>query len=180
MNLDEYLNKIDKIINKILIRKNKELITFDLLDTKKTIELKRELLREKQKQMKIGEIWQEVIGNYNGYINLKSGHKSGLDIISIDKKIIIELKNRTNTDNYSSRKTNFDKLAKFKKENPEFICIYANINEKTEKATLEGNHKIIIHNNVEIHIYTGLKFLNLIFDDKLDIILEYLKVKLNQ
>ncbi len=178
MNLEEYFNKIDKIINEILIRKNKELITFDLLDTNKTIELKRELLKEKQ--MKIGEIWQEVIGNYNGYINLKSGHKSGLDIISIDKKIIIELKNRTNTDNYSSRKTNFDKLAKFKKENPEFICIYANINEKTEKATFEGNHKIIIHNNVKIHIYTGLKFLNLVFDDKLDIILEYLKVKLNQ
>ena len=49
------------------------------------------------------------------------------------KKIAIELKNRTNTDNASSKKSNLDKLANFKKNNPEYICIYANINADTEK-----------------------------------------------
>lgn len=114
------------------------------------------------------------------YWKLSGFHKSGLDIISLNRKIIIELKNRTNTDNYSSRKSNFDKLAKFKKENPEYKCIYANINEKTEKATLEGNYKIIIHNDEEIHIYTGFKFLELIFDKNLPLILDYLRAKLNE
>ena len=90
-NLENYFIKIDTIINKIIERENKEIITFDLLDTKKTIQLKLEILKEKQKQMKIGEIWQEVIGNYQDFINLKIGHKSGLDIISLNRKIIIEL-----------------------------------------------------------------------------------------
>lgn len=68
-NLENYFTKIDIIINKIIERENKEIITFDLLDTKKTIKIKLEILKEKQKQMKIGEIWQEVIGNYQDFIN---------------------------------------------------------------------------------------------------------------
>ena len=67
--------------------------------------------------MKIGEIWEEAIGNYDGFIKLKIGNDTGLDIISKSRKIIIELKNRTNTDNHSSRKANMDKLVKFKNPN---------------------------------------------------------------
>ena len=59
--------------------------------------------------MKVGEIWQEALGNYDEFINLKNGHESGLDIISHTKKTAIELKNRTNTDNASSKKSNLDK-----------------------------------------------------------------------
>lgn len=87
--------------------------------------------------MKIGEIWQEVLGNYKDFINLKIGHESGLDIISHKNKFIIELKNRTNTDNYSSKKANLDKLARFKKNNPEYKCIYGNINHNTENKTIK-------------------------------------------
>jgi hypothetical protein len=63
--------------------------------------------------MKIGEIWQEVLGSYKDYLNLKTGHSSGLDILSHTNKVAIELKNRTNTDNSSSKKSNLDKLAIF-------------------------------------------------------------------
>jgi hypothetical protein len=42
--------------------------------------------------MKIGEIWEETIGNYDGFIKLKIGNDTGLDIISKSRKIIIELK----------------------------------------------------------------------------------------
>ena len=62
-----------------------------------------------------------------------------MDIICSRNKIAIELKNRTNTDNHSSRKTNFDKLAKFKKENPEYLCIYATINADSKKKTVDGS-----------------------------------------
>ena len=44
-------------------------------------------LKEKQRQMKIGEIWQEVIGNYKDFINLGIGHETGLDILSNIKNI---------------------------------------------------------------------------------------------
>ena len=128
-----------------------------------------------QKQMKIGLIWEEVIGNYDGFVKLKIGNKTGLDIISYSKKIIIELKNRTNTDNNSSRKSNLNKLVKFKKENPDYTCIYGMINDNTEELTVKGSHNVIIIDDVEIEIQTGYLFLRNIFQENLEIILSFLK-----
>lgn len=173
--LDKYLNFIDNTIKSILLRKEKYNINYDILDTDKSKEYKLIYLKEKQRLMKIGEIWQEVLGNYNGFNNLKKGHETGLDIISIDKKIIIELKNRTNTDNSSSKKTNFDKLAKFKKNNPEYTCIYASINDNNEYKTLKGTIKKIIYNDVELEIYIGYTFLNFILGNNTDIIINFIK-----
>ena len=131
--LTNYLEFLEHAIRKIILRPENDVLTYDILDTKKTKQNKLLVLKEKQRQMKVGEIWQEVLGTYDGFINLKVGHETGLDILSHTKKIAIELKNRTNTDNASSKKSNLDKLANFKKNNPEYICIYANINADTEK-----------------------------------------------
>ena len=125
--------------------------------------------------MKVGEIWQEVLGNYEGCINLKVGHETELDILSHSKKFIIELKNRTNTDNSSSKKSNILKLIKFKKENPEYRCIYANINDSTEKKTLNGYIKKRIHNGVEIEYHVGYEFLTFILGNDTDAIIGFLK-----
>ena len=131
--LTNYLEFLEHAIRKIILRPENDVLTYDILDTEKTKQNKLLVLKEKQRQMKVGEIWQEVLGTYDGFINLKVGHETGLDILSHTKKIAIELKNRTNTDNASSKKSNLDKLANFKKNNPEYICIYANINADTEK-----------------------------------------------
>ena len=125
--------------------------------------------------MKVGEIWQEVLGNYNGCINLKIGHETGLDILSNTKKFAIELKNRTNTDNASSKKSNLDKLANFKKNNLEYVCIYANINADTEKKTLHGSIKKILHNGVEIEHQIGYEFLKFVLCDDTDLIIDFVK-----
>jgi hypothetical protein len=116
-----------------------------------------------------------MIGNYDEFINLKNGHETGLDILSESKKIIIELKNRTKTDNHSSKKSNFDKLSKFKKENPEYKCIYATINDNTERKTMQGYIKKIIHNDVEIEHYVGYAFLSFIFKENVIDIIEFMK-----
>lgn len=173
--LIKYFEKIEICIKNILLRPEKDVLTYDILDTEKTKINKIIALKEKQRQMKIGEIWQEVLGNYNDCINLKIGHETGLDIISHVRKFAIELKNRTNTDNSSSKKANFDKLATFKKNNPDYKCIYANINAATEKTTLQGSIKTIIHDDVEIEIYTGYKFLNFILGDDRNAIIEFVK-----
>lgn len=132
-------------------------------------------LKEKQRLMKVGEIWQEVLGNYNGYINLKIGLETGLDILSHTKKFAIKLKNRTNTDNASSKKSNLDKLAKFKKSNPDYICIYANINADTEKKTLQGSIQKLLHNGVEIQHQRGYMFLKFILNNDTDLIINFVK-----
>ena len=173
--LSEYFEKMEIIIQNILLRPENDVLTYDILDTEKSKKNKLLSLKEKQRQMKVGEIWQEIIGNYDEFINLKIGHGTGLDILSNTRKLAIELKNRTNTDNASSKKSNLDKLSKFKQENPEYICIYANINADTEKKTLQGSNKKITHNGVEIEHQVGYQFLTFIFGEKTEEIIEFVK-----
>ena len=166
---------METIIQSILLRPENDALTYDILDTEKSKKNKLLSLKEKQRQMKVGEIWQEIIGNYNEFINLKIRHVSGLDVLSNTRKLAIELKNRTNTDNASSKKSNLDKLSKFKKENPEYTCIYANINADTEKKTLQGSNKKITHNGVEIEHQVGFQFLTFIFEENTQEIIEFVK-----
>jgi len=171
----KYCDVLDSIIRGILLRTEKDVLTYDILDTEKSMTNKVIALKEKQRQMKVGEIWQEVLGNYKEYVNLKIGHETGLDILSSSKKIAIELKNRTNTDNASSKKSKFDKLAKFKLANPDYVCIYANINADTKKKTIEGSIKKLIHNGVEIEHQIGYEFLKFILGDDMEYIIEFVK-----
>jgi hypothetical protein len=173
--LSKYLESLEKSITKILLRPTKEELTYDILDTEKLKKNKLLALKEKQRQMKVGDIWQEVLGNYNGFNNLKQGHKTGLDILSHTKKIAIELKNRTNTDNSSSKKSNLDKLANFKINNPEYICVYANINDTTEKETLKGSINKIVHNGVELEHHIGYAFLKFILEDDTHVVIDFVK-----
>lgn len=173
--LSKYFELLENDIQKILLRTENDVLTYDILDTEKSKKNKLLALKEKQRQMKVGEIWQEVLGSYNGFINLKIGHETGLDILSHTKKIAIELKNRTNTDNASSKKSNLDKLANFKKKNPEYICVYANINADTEKKTLEGSIKKILHNGIELEHQIGYDLLKFILGDDTDVIIQFVK-----
>ena len=173
--LSKYYELLDMCIHNILMRHENLILTYDILDTEKTKQNKLLALKEKQRQMKVGEIWQEVLGNYDGFINLKVGHETGLDILSHTKKIAIELKNRTNTDNASSKKSNLDKLANFKKNNPDYICIYANINADTEEKTLTGSIRKILHNGQELEHQVGYAFLQFMLTDDTDTIIQFVK-----
>jgi hypothetical protein len=174
-NIKEYFESLDHTIQNILLRHEKDVLTYDILDTPKSKRNKFIALKEKQRQMKIGEIWQEVLGNYDGFVNLKIGHETGLDILSHTKKVIIELKNRTNTDNASSKKSNLNKLAKFKQNNPEYLCIYANINDDNEKKTLHGSIKKIIYDGVEIEHHIGCEFLYFVLGNDMESIISFVK-----
>ncbi len=173
--LSKYFELLENNIQKILLRTENDVLTYDILDTEKSKTNKLLALKEKQRQMKVGEIWQEVLGSYNGFINLKIGHETGLDILSHTKKCAIELKNRTNTDNASSKKSNLDKLANFKKNNPEYICVYANINADSEKKTLQGSIKKIFHNGLELEHQIGYEFLKFILGHDTDVIIQFVK-----
>ena len=173
--LSEYYELLDNLIHNILLRPENDVLTYDILDTEKSKRDKSVALKVKQRQMKYGEIWQEAIGNYDGFVNLKTGHKTGLDILSDTKKIAIELKNRTNTDNSSSKKSNLNKLAKFKKANPDYVCIYGNINADTKEKTLQGSIKKLLYDGVEIEHLIGYEFLKFIFGNDTDLIIDFIK-----
>ena len=173
--LSNYLSFIETEIIKILNRPQNNSLSFDILDSDVILKNKLLVKKIKQYQMKIGEIFQMVLGNYQNFENLPTKNDFGVDIISYNRKIIVELKNRTNTDNNSSKITNYRKLAKFKKDFPEFKCIYGCINEINEQKTLNGNYKKIIIDSVEIECYTGYKLLKLILGDDLNTIIEFIK-----
>ena len=67
-------------------------------------------------------------------------------------------------------------MAKFKKNNPDYKCIYANINTNNEKKTLKGSIKKIIHNGVEIEIYIGYIFLTFILGDDTELIIQLINI----
>jgi hypothetical protein len=178
--LCEYFELLETKIQNILSRPEKDALTYDILDTEKSTANKLLALKERQRQMKIGEIWQEVLGSYSGFVNLKIGHETGLDLLSHTKRIAVELKNRTNTDNASSKKSNLDKLADFKKNNPEYTCVYANINADTEKKTVDGTICRILHNGVELEHQTGYGFLTFILGDDRDAIVRFVKAAIDK
>jgi hypothetical protein len=177
--LEEYFKFIELKIIKLFKRDEKETVLSDILlaeyiSKNKDIIIK--AFRLKKLQMKIGFIWQFIIGNYPDFKDLGVGHKSGLDIISTKRKIIIELKNRYNTDNANSRLANYNKLAKYKTNHSAYTCIYGVINDKKS----EGQHKSITHNGVEIIYCSGDKLFTLIFADNKNEIIRTIKRFFNE
>ena len=115
--------------------------------------------------MKNGFIWEEIIGQYDGFRKVKGNDNTNLDIISHSKKVIIELKNRTNTDNTSSRKSKLDTLSYYKTLHPDYTCIYGCVNEHSAEKTFRGSKTLILHKGMEIQHLTGRVFLDVVLGD---------------
>jgi hypothetical protein len=175
----DYKELMESNIEKIFERPEKETLTYDILDNEKMASFKLDALKLKQHQMKVGEIWQSAIGNYDGFVDLGNNHESGMDIFSDERKVWIEIKNRTNTVNDASRKRHYDKLAKRKKYNSEYTCIIAHINDSTKEKTDIGSICKINHSvhgvKYEIERHVGKQFLRFIFGENTEKIIEYLK-----
>jgi len=129
-------------------------------------------------QMKIGFLWESLFVIEGGFEKLPHG----LDLVNNERKIVIELKNSWQSDRfiyktYNSRKKTFDKLADYKNQNPEFTCVYANINGRTDVGT---NHDFY-HNGQQLYQITGNELLEFIFGeeylDTIDTVKEKLRVK---
>lgn len=76
---------------------------------------------------------------------------------------------------HHQRKSNLEKLANFKIQNPDYTCIYANINADTEEKTLKGFTKPLYHNGIEIQHMVGYEFINFILGDDTDSIIDFVK-----
>jgi hypothetical protein len=173
MDLAIYTDKIEGKIKHVLEAKNAVNCIEDILlneyIAKHINEINNSLII-KQLQMKVGNIWQIAIGNYIDFRDLGVGHHTGLDVKNKNRKIIMELKNRYNTDNASAKKSNFDKLAKYKRDHSDFECIYAIMNDRKPK----GQHKTFEHNGVELVYFSGMCLLEHVFGEETNAILNIL------
>lgn len=125
-------------------------------------------------QMKLGSIWQNLMGHVTGITNLGIGHSSGLDLLSDDRfprgKFIMELKNSVLTDNASSRKHNISKLKSFVSIHPDYIAVYGYINDKMKNGRDEVKDCV--------RYLSGQKLLKFIFGDHYMSIISILKQQL--
>lgn len=164
--LGVYLNQIRKLIDHLFSKPVKTSFQQDLFFLEEERLLLQQSLALKQFQMKYGELWQNVLGNYDQFENLGNGHPTGLDVLSRERKLIIELKNSWNTDNSSSRTHNYKKLSNFKKQNPEFTVIYGVINDKT----LKGTKKNIYFEDTEILYLSGQTLFDFLLGENASVI----------
>jgi len=178
---NQYKLNIARFIKDKFTKPVNEKLSFDIFESDDHKNDRQLELKTKHRQILRGHILQEALGSYNEFKNLGTGkHKSGLDIISDSRKIVMELKSRTNTDNSTSRKGNMTKLAKFKEQYPEYMCIYAQINPPTERAFYSTIPKIIKHDGFEIYEYTGFEIFKLVFGDKANEMLDFIKQELSK
>ena len=158
-----YIRRITPLIDELYHRKNKTYVHEPTIFGDSSIENITQLeiaFKQKQKQMKEGELTQIIIGNWFGWEDLGVGHSSGLDCRKKDNSIIIELKNKWNTCNSGSKKSVMDKLSKYKKENPHTRCVWGIVNAKPGCKKLQEK---IIHDGVEIEKIQGLELFKLVF-----------------
>lgn len=148
---------------------------YDCFDSDESSRRRSIILRDKQFQMKKGKLIQASFGLFPGFVNLGNGGETGLDILSEDRKVVAEIKLRTNTDNSSSRKANIAKLVKFAKEHPGYTCVYGCVNEDTEKGTLEGHSTVKVFDGVEILFLSGMKLFEYIFGSYAKVLIGIMK-----
>lgn len=180
----DYKERMESNIEKIFESPEKETITYDILDNQKMTSFNLVALKVKQHQMKVGKLWQSAIGNYDGFVDLGNSHKSKLDILSDERKLWIEIKNRTNTVNSTSKKGHFDILAKCKKDYLGYTCIISHINDDTKEKTTRGSTNKIKHSvdgvTYEIERHVGMPFLRFIFRENTEEVIEYLKIMIEK
>ena len=160
---DIYLNKIKIIIKTVIGKKERSYLHEPTLfgdDSKENIWALEIAFKQRQKQMKEGDIAQKIIGNFYGWEDLGIGHSSGLDCRKKNNTIIIDVKNKWNTCNSGSQKALFDKFVDYKKNNPQTRCVWGIVNPKPGCKIL---HEKIIYEGIEIEKIQGEELMKMVF-----------------
>jgi hypothetical protein len=163
IHLSDYIERIGPLIGNLYQKEKKNYVHEPTVfgdDSEENIKLLEIAFKQRQNQMKEGELAQIMIGNWFGWEDLGVGHLSGLDCRKKDNCFIMDVKNKFNTCNSGSRKTLFDKLSNYKTENPATRCIWAIVNPKPGCKRL---YEKIIHDGVEIEKIQGPELFKLVF-----------------
>jgi hypothetical protein len=161
--ISEYLNSVQDIVDKTLGRAHAAVPpAYDPLMTPGENEARAAYARSKTIQQRHGYVWQRSIGAYRGFEDLGEGHPSGLDIMNRERRIIMELKNATNTDNSSSRKTKLSLLADYKRDNPGWTAVYGCVFDHKNGGSW---HKLVCHEGQSILALTGHALFSFLFGE---------------
>ena len=119
---------------------------------------------------KIGYVWENVAQLF-GFQKLDKG----LDLIHLQRKIILEMKNNINTCNYDSKLNIMRKLKKWKNLYPDFMIVFGCLNDPKPKYYQDENG---------IFIITGIYFQEFLFEKEyqniINIVYEEMKLKIDE
>lgn len=158
-----YIAHVKILIDTLFQRENKKYTHVSTIfgdDSDENIKMLEIAFKQRQKQMKEGELAQLLMGNWYGWEDLGVGHSSGLDCRKKDMSIIMDVKNKWNTCNSGSQKALFDKLSKYKKENPQTRCVWGIVNPSPGCKNLCEK---IIYDGIEIEKIQGIELFKLVF-----------------
>tara|TARA_Y100001936_G_scaffold220891_2_gene235425 strand:+ start:4554 stop:5072 length:519 start_codon:yes stop_codon:yes gene_type:complete len=168
--MENYIITIENIIrNKIEslnTKYNYEPTIFGINDTK-LLDIAHKV---RVSQMLEGYIAQVLIGNYPGWEDLGRGHPSKLDCRKLDNSVILELKNKYNTCNCSSKSKTLECLAEYKVKNPETTCILGIVNSKVTDKILIKEHEV---NGVVVYEVHGI--LKIILNKRYNSIINFVR-----
>ena len=172
------LNKMDKLFKKIKLQYLTEKLNKEKLDDTKIIFdticqnmtyddwIKQEMIRQKDKTINnfIGEYHQTLLGYADGWINLDAKENKefkdeySIDLMHTKKKIFVEIKNKYNTMNSSSKKSTVANLLNIKSKIPTSTLIIGIIIPKSDKCLEKKENNIL-------YLY-GSKLYELFYNDK--------------
>jgi DNA (cytosine-5)-methyltransferase 1 len=154
-----YESKVDRKRTKIdEIKKESDKIAYNFTD-EEWEKFDTERLKDKQINNKIGELHEYLLRNANDFCKSNDIEPElKLDIMKKDKTILLEIKNKHNTMNSSSKNDTINKLKKAKEKYPNAICAIGIVNG--------SNHIKKICEKPEIYEYSGEKLFDLVFNDK--------------
>lgn len=175
--IKDNLNKMSEFFNELKTCYNNNTKNAHIIDTTKMIfdmKYKKiskeewynfEIFRQMDKAInnRIGYFHQIFLGNVDGWINLdydkELRNKYKVDLCNSTFDIFIEIKNKYNTLNSSSRESTYNKLLSIKKNNPKCRIILAYIISKPSMCGYKS-----LDNGIEI--LSGDKLYELILGDK--------------
>ena len=154
-----YEEKVDRsktIIDEI--KKESDKICYGLTE-EEWIEFDNKRLKDKQINNKIGELHQYLLENVKDYCKANDVDKSlKVDVMKKDYSVFIEVKNKYNTMNSSSRESTVNKLKKVKNKYNDSLCLIGIVNGK--------NYKKKVSDSPEVWEYSGEELFNLVFANK--------------
>jgi len=126
--------------------------------------------------MKVGGLWQSIIGRLPGVVNLGTGHVSGLDIMTDGTgsfreyggsgdtvEFIMELRNAYRSDDASSRKQNLMKLGTWVLQHPQYVPIYGIVNSGLSCGEQGEDKWLVSEDGMRFRFLSGRKLLCFLF-----------------
>jgi len=119
------------------------LMNFEGLTEDDWTNMDRRRLYMKSVEDKLGNMHEELMGKFPGYVCMRVGDKTGCDVRNTDGSMVMEVKNRHNTMNSSSAKSVVEKLSKLADKGVNAILVQVNCpNEQVTRFGAPANIQV--------------------------------------